>query len=80
LTRTHIRIKKERSLFSPRNSSSFKRPQQGAIAFRDKALDVADRAYVLEQGKIVKEGKAKDVKADPAVRAAYLGTESKAGG
>ncbi len=45
-----------------------------------KALDVADRAYVLEQGKIVKEGKAKDVKADPAVRAAYLGTESKAGG
>jgi branched-chain amino acid transport system ATP-binding protein len=45
-----------------------------------KALDVADRAYVLEQGRIVKEGKAKDVKADPAVRAAYLGTESKAGG
>jgi len=45
-----------------------------------KALDVADRAYVLEQGKIVKEGKAQEVKADPAVRAAYLGTESKAGG
>ncbi len=45
-----------------------------------KALDVADRAYVLEQGRIVKEGPAGEVKADPAVRAAYLGTESKAGG
>lgn len=45
-----------------------------------KALDAADRAYVLEQGRIVKEGPAVQVKADPAVRAAYLGTESKAGG
>jgi len=47
-------------------------------AFR--ALSVADRAYVLEQGRIVKEGKASDVAADPAVRDSYLGAESKAGG
>lgn len=37
------------------------------------ALDVADRAYVLETGKIVKEGKANDLKSDPDVKAAYLG-------
>lgn len=37
------------------------------------ALDVADRAYVLETGKIVKEGKASDLKTDPDVKAAYLG-------
>lgn len=45
-----------------------------------RALAVADRAYVLEQGRIVKEGKASDIAADPAVRDAYLGAESKAGG
>ncbi len=37
------------------------------------ALDVADRAFVLETGKIVKEGKASDLKTDPDVKAAYLG-------
>ena len=37
------------------------------------ALDVADRAYVLETGTITTEGAAKDLAADPAVRAAYLG-------
>ena len=37
------------------------------------ALDIADRAYVLETGKIVKEGKAADLKTDPDVKAAYLG-------
>ncbi len=45
-----------------------------------KALAVADRAYVLEQGRIVKEGKASDIAKDPAVRDSYLGAESKAGG
>lgn len=37
------------------------------------ALDVADRAYVLETGKIVKEGKASELKMDSEVKAAYLG-------
>jgi branched-chain amino acid transport system ATP-binding protein len=38
------------------------------------ALQRADRAYVLEIGKVVKEAKASDLLNDPAVRAAYLGT------
>lgn len=38
------------------------------------ALALADRAYVLEQGRIVKEGTGCDLLADPQVRAAYLGT------
>ena len=37
------------------------------------ALSVADRAYVLETGKIVLEGKAKDLAADERVQRAYLG-------
>jgi branched-chain amino acid transport system ATP-binding protein len=37
------------------------------------ALAVADRAYVLETGEIVLEGKASDLQEDPKVRAAYLG-------
>lgn len=37
------------------------------------ALDIADRAYVLETGNIVKEGRASDLKTDPDVKAAYLG-------
>ncbi len=41
-----------------------------------KALEIADRAYVLEQGVITKEGKAQDIAGDPAVRAAYLGSKS----
>jgi branched-chain amino acid transport system ATP-binding protein len=46
----------------------------------NKALAVADRAYVLEQGHIVKTGPAHEIAQDPAVRAAYLGTKSVAGG
>ena len=37
------------------------------------ALDIADRGYVIETGKIVKEGNAKELKNDPDVKAAYLG-------
>jgi branched-chain amino acid transport system ATP-binding protein len=39
-----------------------------------KALNIADRAYVLETGNITKEGSGKELLNDPAVRAAYLGT------
>lgn len=38
-----------------------------------KALQIADYAYVMETGKIVLEGDAKEVSDNPAVMAAYLG-------
>ena len=38
-----------------------------------KALSIADRAYVLETGKIVMEGKAADLLNDARIRTAYLG-------
>ena len=38
-----------------------------------KALSIADRAYVLETGKIVMDGKAEDMLNDPRIRTAYLG-------
>ncbi len=41
-----------------------------------KALHIADRAYVLEQGRIVKSGVAREIAADPAIKAAYLGAKS----
>jgi branched-chain amino acid transport system ATP-binding protein len=37
------------------------------------ALDVANRAYVLENGRIVLSGAAAEVRDDPGVRRAYLG-------
>ncbi|WP_311516435.1 ABC transporter ATP-binding protein [uncultured Anaerococcus sp.] len=37
------------------------------------ALEVADRGYVLETGRIVKEGSAESLKSGPDVKAAYLG-------
>lgn len=40
-----------------------------------KALAIADRAYVLEQGKIVMHGKAKEIAEDPSIREAYLGSK-----
>lgn len=38
-----------------------------------KALSIADRAYVLETGKIVLEGKASDLLKDDSIKKAYLG-------
>jgi hypothetical protein len=37
------------------------------------AFSVADRGYVLETGRIVREGRVEDLKADGEVRKAYLG-------
>ena len=37
------------------------------------ALDVAQRGYILETGKIALEGKAEKLREDPAVKEAYLG-------
>jgi len=39
------------------------------------ALQIADRGYVLETGRIVLEGKASELLENPQVRAAYLGLE-----
>lgn len=38
-----------------------------------KALSIADRAYVLETGKIVLEGDAKEMMNDDSIKKAYLG-------
>lgn len=38
-----------------------------------KALSIADKAYVLEQGQITKEGLASDLIKDPSIQEAYLG-------
>jgi branched-chain amino acid transport system ATP-binding protein len=40
-----------------------------------KALSIADRAYVLEQGVITMEGSAKEIAANPKIREAYLGSK-----
>jgi branched-chain amino acid transport system ATP-binding protein len=40
----------------------------------NQALGVADRAYVLETGRVTLQGKGRDLLNDPKVRAAYLGT------
>jgi branched-chain amino acid transport system ATP-binding protein len=37
------------------------------------ALEIADRAYVLETGRVVMEGNAKEIAANPRVKEAYLG-------
>lgn len=38
-----------------------------------KALSIADRAYVMETGKIIKDGKASDLLNDDSIQKAYLG-------
>jgi len=40
-----------------------------------KALSIADYAYVLETGRIVSEGEGRKIAADPIVKKAYLGIE-----
>jgi len=40
-----------------------------------KALSIADRAYVLEQGKISASGQASDIASDPKIQEAYLGVK-----
>ena len=42
------------------------------------ALLATDRAYVIEQGKVVHEGRSEDLAADPAIVAHYLGQGAKA--
>jgi branched-chain amino acid transport system ATP-binding protein len=37
------------------------------------ALEIADRGYVLEDGRVAMSGAAQDLRRDPAVRKAYLG-------
>jgi branched-chain amino acid transport system ATP-binding protein len=41
-----------------------------------KALDLVGRAYVLEGGRIVAEGKPAELRAQPHIRAAYLGADA----
>ncbi|WP_313791077.1 ABC transporter ATP-binding protein [Neorhizobium turbinariae] len=43
------------------------------------SLAIADRAYLLENSRIIHEGKAEDLRRDPAVQAAYLGGGGRAG-
>jgi len=38
-----------------------------------KALDICDRAYVLQVGRVVESGRSADLRNDPAIRAAFLG-------
>jgi branched-chain amino acid transport system ATP-binding protein len=36
-------------------------------------LDIADRAYILQTGRVLMQGAAGDIKGNPDVRKAYLG-------
>ena len=47
--------------------------EQNAVA----ALEIADRAYVMETGEIILEGEAGDLSRNPEVRRAYLGKSHK---
>jgi ABC-type branched-subunit amino acid transport system ATPase component len=50
-----------------RNVGGFRKPNVR------QALDLADRAYVLENGRTVHTGTAAELLADDAIQAAYLG-------
>jgi branched-chain amino acid transport system ATP-binding protein len=45
-----------------------------------KALAIADRAYVIEVGRVIKEGKGQELLRDPKVQEAYLGVKRKVNG
>jgi len=47
--------------------------EQNAVA----ALEIADRAYVMETGEIILEGEGADLSRNPEVRRAYLGKSYK---
>ena len=36
-------------------------------------LEIADRAYILQTGRVLMKGQASDIKTNPDVRKAYLG-------
>jgi branched-chain amino acid transport system ATP-binding protein len=46
--------------------------EQNALA----ALEMCDRAYLLETGRIVQHGSGVDMLANPHIRAAYLGGDA----
>jgi branched-chain amino acid transport system ATP-binding protein len=43
------------------------------------ALGIADRGYVLANGRVVKSGSARELRGDPAITSAYLGAANDAG-
>ena len=47
-----------------------------ASAPHKQALDVTSRAYVLEQGRIVREGESRTLANDPEIAAHYLGQDT----
>lgn len=46
----------------------------------DAALRIADRAYVMERGEIVLEGRASQLRTDPRIQSAYLGGDALSSG